>query len=277
MRGDVRTLDRIKFHYHTERKLADRLRQATSAERGRLYSSLYNELFESIPDHEQLQTRDDAETTRRETARQFGILRNFIRKGDTYCEIGAGDCALAIEVAKHVRKCYAVEVSSAITENAKLPQNLTLVLSDGTSIPVPEGTIDFAYSNQLMEHLHPEDARSQLLNIYRSLAPNGKYLCITPNRLSGPHDISRYFDTAATCLHLREYSNQDLKAIFSKIGFKNFRVILSWHSLVVPWLLPLAPFLFLEKCLGRVPLQSRRRIFTPLGVVKFVAIKATHP
>lgn len=273
MRGDTRTPDRIRFHYNIERGLADKLRQASSSERGKLYSSVYNELFESVPDHEQLQMKGSDEATRRETARQFGVLKNFVRKGDTYCEIGSGDCALAIEVAKHVRKCYAVDVSTVITEKVKFPQNLSLILSDGTSIPVPEGTVDVVYSNQLMEHLHPEDVRVQITNIYRALARDGKYICITPNRLSGPHDISRYFDSVATCLHLREYSNGDLKQVFSELGFKRFRAIFSWHSLVIPWLLPLSPFLFVERWLERIPFSLRRRLSTPLGAVKFVAIK----
>jgi ubiquinone/menaquinone biosynthesis C-methylase UbiE len=273
VRGDTRTLERIKFHYSVERRLADKLRQAPSSDRGRLYSSVYNELFESIPDHEQWQMKGSAEATRRETARQFGILRSFLRKSDTYCEIGSGDCALAIEVAQHVSKCYAVDVSNVITENAKFPQNLILILSDGTSVPVPEGTVDIVYSNQLMEHLHPEDVTKQIKNVYRALAPNGKYICITPNRLSGPHDISRYFDSVATCLHLREYSNGELKEVFSELGFRDFRAIFSWRSVVIPWLLPLTPILAIERLLERVSFSLRRRLSVPLGAIKFVAIK----
>ena len=61
--------------------------------------------------------------------------------------------------------------------------NFELIISDGISIPVPAGSIDFAYSNQLMEHLHPDDAESQLENVFTALRPGGAYLCITPNRL----------------------------------------------------------------------------------------------
>ena len=37
-----------------------------------------------------------------------------------------------------------------------------------------------------------------LANLYRALKPGAVYVCITPNRLSGPHDISLYFDSVAT-------------------------------------------------------------------------------
>jgi hypothetical protein len=63
-----------------------------------------------------------------------------------------------------------------------------------------------AYSYQLMEHLHPGDALEQLVNIYQALKRDSVYCCVTPNRISGPHDISVYFDTVAQGLHLKEYS-----------------------------------------------------------------------
>jgi predicted SAM-dependent methyltransferase len=34
-------------------------------------------------------------------------------------------------------------------------------------------SVDLAYSNQLMEHLHPDDASEQLANVYRALKPGG--------------------------------------------------------------------------------------------------------
>jgi SAM-dependent methyltransferase len=270
---DVRTFDRILFHYNVERKLADRLRHASSSERGSLYSSVYNELFESIPDHEQHQRKDDAETSKQETERQFRILRRFVGDGDVYLEVGAGDGALSARVAERVGTCYAVEVSSVIMQNTRLPENVMLILSDGTSIPVPEESVDVAYSNQLMEHLHPEDAKKQLVNIYRALAPGARYICITPNRLSGPHDISRYFDVVSTCLHLREYTNYELRVMFSEVGFRGFRAILSWRLLVVPWLLPLGPFIIMERCLERLPIFLRRKLSLALAAVKLVAVK----
>ena len=46
-----------------------------------------------------------------------------------------------------VRKRYAVEVSEVIARRSALPQNLELIISDGTNIPVPQGSVDFAYSN----------------------------------------------------------------------------------------------------------------------------------
>ena len=75
-----------------------------------------------------------------------------------------------------------------------------------------------------MEHLHPDDAFEQLENIYRALTPGGVYICVTPNRLSGPHDISSLYDEVATGFHLKEYSISELHSLFRRVGFSRIRV-----------------------------------------------------
>ena len=72
-----------------------------------------------------------------------------------------------------------------------------------------------------MEHLHPDDAVDQLKNIYNALVNGGKYICITPNRLTGPHDISKYFDNVATGFHLKEYTVTELSGLFREVGFSD--------------------------------------------------------
>ena len=153
------------------------------------------------------------------------MLRRYVRADSTYLEIGPGDCALAIEIARRARMVYAIDVSREIAGDINLPRNLELLLSDGCSIPVPAGSIDVAYSDQLMEHLHPDDAAEQLANIYRALKPGGVYVCITPNRLSGPHDVSRYFDEVATGFHLQEYIIAELSEMFAQVGFRRLAVL----------------------------------------------------
>ena len=78
--------------------------------------------------------------------------------------------------------------------------------------------MDLVFSNQLMEHLHPDDAEAELQSIFTALKPAGYYVCITPNRLTGPHDISRDFEESATGLHLKEYSTSELDSLFRRTG-----------------------------------------------------------
>lgn len=195
------------------------LRGATKAERGKLYSSAYDELFRRVTHHSQLTNKVSPAQRARRISLQIALLRPWLTPQTTFLEVGAGDCALSLALAEKLAHVYAIDVSEAITQTTR-PENFTLVLSDGTAIPVPEGRITVAYSNQLMEHLHPDDALDQLANIYRALAPGGVYICVTPNRLTGPHDISRYFDTVATGFHLKEYTCTELIAMFRHVGFR---------------------------------------------------------
>ena len=74
-------------------------------------------------------------------------------------EIGAGDCAFSINAAHLIRLGIVVDVSEVIVSAAAGLENLEIVITDGVSLPVECGSVDVAYSDQLMEHLHPDDAK----------------------------------------------------------------------------------------------------------------------
>jgi SAM-dependent methyltransferase len=136
------------------------------------------------------------------------------------------------------------------------PANVSRVLSDGVSVPVPPASAQLAFSNQLMEHLHPDDAVSQLRALAAALAPGGRYVCITPNALSGPHDVSRYFDDVPTGFHLREYTNRELRALLHGAGFARVRgfVLVGRRAFSYPLALPVA----VELVLGLLGTRGRR-------------------
>jgi SAM-dependent methyltransferase len=271
--AQARSRAELKRHYDIECALAAQLRQAGKAERKDLYRSLYNQLFVSVPDHPQLTMLTNPRAAKRETARQLGIIRPFLTPSSTVLEVGAGACHLSVELAKQVQQVYAVDVSDEISGKTKLPHNCRLILSDGTSIPVDPGSIDVAYSNQLMEHLHPDDALKQLYHIYDALRPGGMYICITPNRLCGPHDVSRTFDDTPRGFHLREYDNRDLAALFRQVGFQRSRAMLSYERIVLPWTVPISPILGFERLLQAVPRSILHRAGLMLIAVKFIGIK----
>ena len=170
----------------------------------------------------------------------------------------------------------AIEVSGEIGGSAglELPANVRLVISDGVSIPVEPGSVDVAFSHQLMEHLHPDDAREQLTNVHRALRAGGRYVCLTPNRHTGPHDVSAYFDDEPTGLHLREYTMSELGSLFRDVGFTRRRVLVGGkgrYAAVPTWLVP--PF---EGLLGALPRRFARplRRSSPLRLLMGVGIVA---
>jgi ubiquinone/menaquinone biosynthesis C-methylase UbiE len=115
----------------------------------------------------------------RKTDREFAFLARRFTPRTIFMEIGGADCKLALRAAGYVERVYAVDVSGQILHSVLVPCNLRLVLCDGVHIPVPEASVDLAWSGGFMDQLHPDDAHEHLQSVRRSLAPGGEYLCRT--------------------------------------------------------------------------------------------------
>lgn len=257
-RSDQRTIDEICHHYVVEKELAEKLRNADKEERKRLYSSSYDEICQRVPNIPGWNVPIPAEALKREIANKVAFLRRFADSSSTFLEIGPGDCSLSLAMAGHVDRVVAVDVSTEITQHIEMPPNFQLIISDGTSIDVPSQSVDVAYSNQLMEHLHPDDAMEQLRNVYQALKPGGVYICVTPSRLSGPHDVSKYFDDKPTGFHLKEYSSTELARTFREAGFVRARPYLWLKERLL--ILPMLPISILEGLMACLPSSLRRSI-----------------
>jgi SAM-dependent methyltransferase len=256
--GEARSFERLQAHYLVERELADRVRAATTPEERRaLFATMYDELFRRVPDHPRL-TQRAAKTRYRErnVAWNLAQLRPYLRPGCHFLEVGAGDCALAARVARTAALVHAVDISPQA--QGELPPNVRYVMTDGRGIDVPAGSVDLAFSDQLMEHLHPDDAAAQLANIQRALKPGGAYFCITPNRLYGPSDISAFFEDEARGFHLREYTLREMRAIFAAAGFPRVHVYVGARGWFVR--VPCALLEGLESALEALPVRLRRRV-----------------
>jgi SAM-dependent methyltransferase len=262
-------------HYEVEKALAAQVRIASRDERRRLYGTLYNQLFQRLPQHPQLARKASAEGTREALALQLPFLKRFVNRNTVFVEVGAGDCAVSFAVAPLVSEVYAIDVSSEVTDGVAIPPNFRLVLSDGCEIPVAPNSADLVYSNQLMEHLHPDDALDQLVDILRVLKPGGSYICVTPNRLNGPHDVSRGFDPVATGFHLREYTNTELARLLRTVGFRRVRKYLRFRGSFVA--IPLPVVGLVEAALEYLPRELRSTItqLTPLPQLLNVRLVAT--
>jgi SAM-dependent methyltransferase len=274
MKDAHRTLEQIKEHYEIETKLAKKLRNSAPEERLRLYSSVYEELFRLLPHHPRSVIALSDNDTASKVSFQMRNICRFLKETSVFLEIGAGDCALASEVAKLVNKVYALDITEANVRKA-MPGNLQFVLSGGCSIPIEENSVNVAYSYQMMEHLHPDDALDQLENIYRVLAPGGIYICDTPNRLSGPHDISRHFDRVATGFHLKEYTITELSNLFRMVGFSKARIhirITQFHAF-----LPTLPGVLCEMALEKLPYALRKKLSSiwPISLLLGIRLIAT--
>lgn len=274
--GEVRSPEELRRDYLVEKELAARLRAAAGPERPALYGKLYDEMYLRTPNHPQLVQKASAERKRRTLGKQFALVRRFRDRAATFLEVGPGDCSFALAMCAHFRAVVGVDVSPEISRVGEVPGNFRLEITDGVRIPCETASIDIVYSNQLMEHLHPEDARRQLDEIHRVLKPGGKYVCITPSALSGPHDISYYFDLSPQGFHIREYTNLELTRLFRAAGFRRTDCYLGGNRFVFR-----APRLFatsLERALLALPVRWQKRLarspaLRPLVKVQVVGTK----
>jgi len=250
--------DELLEHYRVEKELADILRNAPKEERGRLYPALYDELYRRLPGHSQLRRKSSPESAGAKARARLKLLRRYIGGDSTFVETGAGACALSLLVSGFVKRVYAIDVSREIAGDVAIPGNMRLLISDGLEIPVPEGSADAVFSDQLAEHLHPDDLVEHLKNVYRCLAPGGTYICLTPNRLNGPHDISKYFTEIATGFHLKEYTNSELGTLFRGSGFIRIRALVGARGYYIP--VHISFPVFLERALSALPRRAGRRI-----------------
>jgi SAM-dependent methyltransferase len=184
-------------------------------------------LFDSLPDHPQ---KISSELPARRVADRMRLLVPLLKPHAVYLEVGCGNAALPFAIASFARKVLGLDVTEALIDFAAAPSNFRFVKTEGVEIPLADSSVDLAHSDQLMEHLHTEDAEPQLREINRILKPGGRYLCATPSRVTGPHDISVFFDEVATGFHMREYDYRSLRDLFLKTGFSRVRFPLMFRG-----------------------------------------------
>lgn len=221
---EPRTPERLRHHYEVERELAAKLRASSPAERTQLFKTLYNELFERVPDHPRLVRRETPEDSRQKVDGQLRLLRPFLNPESTLLEIAPGDCRLAHAASRLCKHVIGVDISDQQGDDAQVPENFQLTVYDGYQVDLPDAVADVAFSYQFLEHLHPDDVEPHLRLVHRLLKPGGRYVLDTPHRFSGPHDISRFFGDDLVCFHFQEWTFRSLETRLRSAGFHNVRV-----------------------------------------------------
>lgn len=250
-----RTYENVLHHFEIESAIAKQLMAADREGRKKIYSTMYDELFAQVPDHPRLTRRDDPAETASMNRRKMRLIAPFVAPDGDVLEFGAGDCRFAFELAKIARKVFAVDIADQIGPDAERPANFELVVYNGYDLDLPEGSIDTAFSDQLIEHLHPEDTEHHFRIVHGVLRPGGVYTFRTPHRLTGPHDVSRYFSETAEGFHLKEWTYGQLSALLTQTGFR--RIEAYWFGRGQLVRVPLAAFQTTESLLRHVPFGRR--------------------
>ncbi len=209
-------LERAKSQFEYEKKHHDRILAAPKGEaRAKAFSEAYGGLAEGMRDGRFL----DQETEPQAKATQkFQLLKRFLNSESNVAECGPGSFHLAQVVAPKVKSLALVDVTNN-NPDAKLPSNCTFYQNDGVHLPSELNNLDLVWSAHVVEHIHPDELADHLFDVRRALADKGHYIIFTPNRFSGPHDISKKFADEAQGLHLREYTAHELEDLLVQAGY----------------------------------------------------------
>jgi len=211
--------------YLIERELAARLRAASKADRLRVASEVYSDLYRRVYWHPDL-TRPQSERDRGVDSLIYSYGR-WMAHSDRVLEIGAGSGELLRRVAPShgTTRFVALDITRQplTASGAAMPPNAPFVQGTGGALPFGPASFDFVYCSQVLEHFHPDDVPEQLGEIARVLKTGGWLGLDTPNRLSGPHDISRGFTEEPSGLHLKEWTYGELADLLLASGFDRLR------------------------------------------------------
>lgn len=170
-----------------------------------------------------------------------------------------------------VRRSLALDVTDALAAPGPGPDGFEFRVFEGVEIGLAEASLDVVYSNDVVEHLHPDDLLDHAESVRRALRPGGVYVCVTPNRLSGPHDVSGEFSDTPRGFHLREYTATELARELGRAGFRRVRIVLTVGGRRLSPLLPVGLVRPVEALLERFPRRLRRMPARGLAAVKVVA------
>jgi SAM-dependent methyltransferase len=245
---ETRSIEELRRQFDVERELAARLREAR--DRRGLYTEVYDEFLRRVPHYR----THDAALNATLVALQLRLLEPFLKSRPRFLEVGGAGAALTTRLADRLPRVIAVEATPIETAAVKVE----VVVCDTPPYPIPDGSVDLAFSSHTIEHLVPADVLLHLQEMRRVLSPGGRYVCVTPNRLWGPHDVSRYFSDTPAGLHLHEYTHNELLGLMVSAGFRTPRIIarLGGTGGLVPHLVLRA----VEGILGMLPVATRRSL-----------------
>ncbi|HEY7640258.1 MAG TPA: class I SAM-dependent methyltransferase [Steroidobacteraceae bacterium] len=118
-----------------------------------------------------------------QTSAHLALVSRFLHRNSCFLEVGTSDCELSLAVANRVRSVYAVAHSSRLTVSRRLPAHFHLVPAEHAAVPVPQGSVDVAYSSGFVDHLTPEEIAEHFASVRRALTRGGVFVCFAENRL----------------------------------------------------------------------------------------------
>lgn len=250
-----------------ELQYAKMLRDSSYTERKILYTKAYNAVSAAVMT--KMTSKNPEHRTAGTSPALVKIFVRLCRSDDKVLEVGCGRGYTCCGLARHVESIVGTDVSEpALKEANQLLRKYNITNArvlqlgaDELTQEFEESSFDKVISIDVYEHLHPEDARKHLEEVYTVLKPGGKYIIVSPNRINGPHDITRsIFPDAKEALgfHLNESTYKEIMQNLRQIGFHRFCTFFSL-SLKLPILPDIWYPAWINLCIENVLEKKKKR------------------
>jgi 2-polyprenyl-3-methyl-5-hydroxy-6-metoxy-1,4-benzoquinol methylase len=267
---DEITEEMVLKHWELENSLTSELLKSTSENRwevsDRCYTTLYSELW-------WLNKFTGTSSKLSPSIIYRNIIKLIGQQPKRVYEIGSGKAELITYLASCGFECKATEITRERgNKYASEFPNLSWDISDGIHLNRFEkpGSYDIVISNQVIEHLHPDDIVEHFKNVNSILSSGGRYIFTTPHKYMGPADVSRIFNYDKPMgMHLKEYTYKELQNLLKKAGFKEiygvFHIPNTISQLCGLYINPKCSRIYLtyscavEQLISLLPYQSLRR------------------
>lgn len=278
---DAVTIDMVEKHWELEKLLTKQLLESTPEDRQTTFYNAYNTLYNELPWLAKSGSNvNDAASDQIYAKRWLPLLKEI--KGKRIYEVGSGNGSLINFLASKGAVCTGTEISNSRPDKSTVP-NLEWHNTDGVNLlnyEVKE-SYDFVISDQVIEHLHPDDISLHFKNVFEILKPGGKYIFYTPHYYQGPGDVSLVFGKPeAEGMHLKEYKYNEVYYLLKSVGFNkiDIPVNLDKNMRILPFL-STRIFLMLEKSLlsfKSIRLRKRiyHRLIKPFNIANEIVIIA---
>jgi SAM-dependent methyltransferase len=217
------TEEQVQYHLELERRLAAELLATTPDNRPSAFERCYTSLYRELPwlNHVQQGTG---------VGEWPALLGPPPQK---IYEVGSGRGELAGALADYGYDVEATEITAERSGNNH--ERVRWSSTDGVHLAhfALAPPYDAVLSNQVIEHLHPDDLAEHFAGASAILRPGGRYALATPHVFYGPNDIGGVFDLqVGVGMHLREYTYCELAEKLEAAGFSRVSAPLSFPEKV---------------------------------------------
>lgn len=269
------TKEHLRKHYKLEKELAKKILESDPDNRNRVMKNAYRKLYEEIEWH----SEDKKNTDLKRKKSLYQKIKPFLPESGKIIDLGCGAGGLCQILSE---KGYEVTGVDIILEDNLIdsPRDFKYLKKDITNeLAEVEYEFDIAISNQVIEHLHPNDVPDHIATVAKILKKDGKFIIRTPSNLGYPSDVSKYFDRNPKGFHLKEYSYSEIEYLLLQNGFRQALVPLynTLLKLKTPnILIPINYFKILNEKLKNIQdlsLQTALSLFFGVKGIFVIAIK----